>query len=129
MGWVSEVSALRETGSPSWVGFSFAMSFRDLWLVAWEFWGGGVSWRRGGGGEGGGGDVRGAPLCGESNLSVRLLLLNVKERYRVLRYWVQTNKRERILGWKKCDTPTLLLYHTQDGTSACTFVCFELSPL
>jgi hypothetical protein len=40
VGLVFEVSALRETGSPSWVGFSLARSLRDFWLLFWE---GGVS--------------------------------------------------------------------------------------
>jgi hypothetical protein len=30
VGFESAVSALRDTGSPIWVGFSFAMSLRDL---------------------------------------------------------------------------------------------------
>ena len=40
VGLVFEVSALRDTGSPIWVGFSLARSLRDFWLLFWE---GGVS--------------------------------------------------------------------------------------
>lgn len=35
VGLVSEVSALRDTGSPSWVGFSLARSLRDFLLLFW----------------------------------------------------------------------------------------------
>lgn len=33
VGLVFDVSALRETGSPIWVGFSLARSLRDFWLL------------------------------------------------------------------------------------------------
>jgi hypothetical protein len=40
VGLVFDVSALRDTGSPIWVGFFLARSLRDFWLLFWE---GGVS--------------------------------------------------------------------------------------